>query len=140
MMAVTQCFNSAGCHMLGARRSHGAADRAQAHPHPRPQPPRRPGRQRCAALGCLLALARSSSAWHGLKLEPASRTPGVFRRRRQGDGGVLARVPGDLVLVAPPDGSRGRRRVPRRHAGLARLRALRPAAGGGGGVVRRPAR
>jgi len=43
-----------------------------------------------------------------------------------------------MVLVAPPDAGRGRRRVPRRRAGLARVRALGPAAGAGGRVVRRP--
>ena len=43
-----------------------------------------------------------------------------------------------MVLVTPPDAGRGRRRVPRRRAGLARVRALGPAAGAGGGVVRRP--
>ena len=55
-----------------------------------------------------------------------------------GHGGVPARVPGDMVLVAPPDAGRGRCRVPCRRAGLATVRALGPAAGARGGVVRRP--
>ncbi|KAL6854416.1 hypothetical protein ACP4OV_019319 [Aristida adscensionis] len=39
-----------------------------------------------------------------------------------GDGGVPARPPGDMVLVAPPDAGRGTRRLPRRRARLARVR------------------
>jgi hypothetical protein len=42
-----------------------------------------------------------------------------------------------MILVAPPDAGRGRCRVPRHRVGLARVRAVRPAAGARGGFLGR---
>ena len=99
---------------------------------------RRARASRCASSCASRALARSAAAVrqaparHGPR-GPASptsarRAPALRRGGRRAARRAAARLPGVLVVLAPPDPGAGRGRLPRRRARPARLRAVRRAA------------